>query len=203
MDRTEVTVRSYRECVAAARCTLPISKYDRVHYLEDANLDKPILGLLFPQMQEYCAFAGGRLPTETEWERAARGAEGRSYPWGEGVGCDRANWADCTRSTSVVGSYPAGASPEGIMDLIGNAAEATSDRIVLGTDYSAYADEPTCDPAHPVRLATDFYVARGCQYILGGSTWTMEACTGYHRHARANLAYNELGLRCVRDGTPR
>jgi formylglycine-generating enzyme required for sulfatase activity len=202
MDRHEVRVRDFRECVALAECTPPISKYVLAYYRDNANLEKPIVGLSWTQMNEYCRYAGGRLPTETEWERAARGAEARTYPWGATPSCGRAHWAGCGEMGPVnVGSFPTGASPEGVVDLIGNVFEATSDRDSEG-GYRAYRDS-ACNPAHPLIMPDlDLYVVRGCSYMaeVAGTEPTMATCTGYFRSRRGSSAYSDVGFRCVRAG---
>lgn len=203
MDRTEVTVGSYRDCVALGDCTAPMGDADRAYYRDNANLERPMIGLQYQQMIDYCRYAGGRLPTETEWERAARGAMPADYPWGTAdTSCERANWLDCEPGPAMVGSHPMGASPEGVLDLIGNVHEATSDR-AEGGDYRAYGDEGVCDPAHPLLGGTFSYIARGCSWVsefVGDRELSARACKGYVRYRRGTSSFDNVGFRCVRDG---
>jgi len=134
MARTEVTVAEYARCVAAGRCAPAgydggAQRFQRPRY--------PVTLVSYDDARHYCAFRAGRLPTEAEFERAARGAARRAYPWGRTFhaklanhgrfGVDPTDASDGFAELAPVGSFPGGATPEGILDLAGNAAEWTSD----------------------------------------------------------------------------
>lgn len=160
IDRTEVTVQQYRRCVQAGTCstsglTMPFWKdAEQPEWAKFCNWDQPghdrhpINCLDWFQAKAYCEWAGKRLPSEIEWEKAARGTDGRKYPWGnEGFAAGKklANIADESArhdypkwtiekgyddgflGTAPVGSFPAGASPYGALDMIGNVWEWLSD----------------------------------------------------------------------------
>ena len=136
IDRTEITRAMYARCVAARRCKAP-----PIDLTEEPDL--PVTHVSWHDARAYCAFARGRLPTEDEWEKAARGTDAREFPWGAAPDCSRANWGNfdgegpCAGSNPgrpvPVGRYPSGASPYGILDLGGNVWEWVA---------SPYDDEP-------------------------------------------------------------
>jgi len=137
IDRTEVTRGAYAACVAARRCKrVPPELAGGDEAGDDARL--PVAGVSWLDAQDFCRFAGGRLPSEAEWERAARGTDGRELPWGGEPLCDRANWGNdggdgpCVGQNPgrpvAVGSYAAGASPDGALDMAGNVWEWVADR---------------------------------------------------------------------------
>ncbi len=146
IDKTEVTVAAYRECVEAGRCArdtfVTKSDVNRCNWGSSDRDDHPMNCVNWSGADTYCRWKGQRLPTEEEWEKAARGTDGRKYPWGnEGFGktkvaniADRNTtfgWAlksydDGYEETAPVGSYPRGASPYGALDMAGNVYEWTS-----------------------------------------------------------------------------
>jgi formylglycine-generating enzyme required for sulfatase activity len=137
IDTTEVTVAEYRRCVAAGTCTEPVVEDERgpSNWALPERDRHPMNAVTYEQAATYCSWVGKRLPNLYEWERAARGDDERSYPWGNEVPTcalahieGRPGDPGCgTGTTAEVGSYPAGQSPYGVLDLAGNVAEWTMD----------------------------------------------------------------------------
>jgi len=133
MDRTEVTTSAYAACVASGKCTRSIYK-GRCNAGVSGREDHPINCVDLNEAAAYCAAQGQRLPTAEEWEYAATGGDGRTYPWGNDEPKNQLCWdgegndlgKGNRRSTCAVGSYPRGDSPSGLVDLSGNVWEWTS-----------------------------------------------------------------------------
>ncbi|KYF62259.1 formylglycine-generating enzyme family protein, partial [Sorangium cellulosum] len=132
MDRTEVTAASYAACVKAGKCTDTLANCakEASTYGVAGKEEQPMVCVDFAQAQAYCAAQGKRLPRDDEWEWAARGGEeARPYPWGGEAPKDQLCWSGggAVRKTACdVGSFPAGANPQGIQDLAGNVFEWTT-----------------------------------------------------------------------------
>ena len=144
IDRTEVTNVSYARCVVDGACTSPITvtSFTRSSYYGNPDFaDYPVISVDWEQAAAYCVWRGAELPTEAQWEKAARGTDGRLYPWGNSFDGTKANfcdqncpnawaykdWNDGAADTAPVGSYPAGASVYDVMDLAGNVWELVRD----------------------------------------------------------------------------
>lgn len=131
MDLYEVTNASYRACVEAGECLEPTNtgSATRADYFYEAEFNfYPVIHVDWTMAQTYCEWRGARLPTEAEWEKAARGNDGRTYPWGEGIDPSLANYADSGFGDTVeAGDYGDGASPYGILDMAGNVWEWVMD----------------------------------------------------------------------------
>ena len=152
MAKTDATLAMYEKCVASGTCSAPITG-GSCNWKVAGREQHPINCITWTQAKTFCDWAGSRLPTADEWEHAAKGGEGRMFPWGhDPVTATRANfcekrcfqlhidwtWTDRTiddgwESTSPVGSYPQGASKHGLLDMAGNAQQWTSTDAPLGT----------------------------------------------------------------------
>jgi formylglycine-generating enzyme required for sulfatase activity len=198
MDRTEITNQQYHLCVEAKGCE-PAS-YQSSNF---AGAQLPVVGVDWFQAAAYCEWTGARLPSEAEWEKAARGLDGRVYPWGFQFEGDRLNYCDqnCIQDwkdsdvddgykyTAPVGSYPTGASPYGVLDLSGNVWEWTADW--YAADY--YTQTPYRNPTGP---------ASGQQRVIRGGAWhyTGRSLRSVNRHKDTPIfRYDKTGFRCVVD----
>ncbi len=150
IDRTEVTNERWRRCVIAGRCPPNRLRTDEPRL---AAPRMPVAGVTWSEARDFCAFAGGRLPTDMEWERAARGSHRRwRFPWGRQFNPGLANHGRAPRGPSdadgwthaaPVGSFPDGVSPHGLLDMAGNVFEWTASPpreqdIGLGADPDVY-----------------------------------------------------------------
>ena len=197
IDRTEVTNQQYFACQSEGGCARPgrPSSYSRPSYYYQFNLafaDYPVIYVDWNLASHYCTWADARLPTEAEWEKAARGIDGRQYSWSdETVNCQLANTGlvDCNSDTTAVGSYPDGASPYGALDMMGNVWEWVNDW--YDADY--YGDGPAINPPGP---------DSGMEKIIRGGSWFR---SNYYSRTFTRLSFpmdfasHDIGFRCASD----
>ncbi len=210
IDQYEVTNGMYSLCVQAGVCQAPQTSYSnrRSKYFGNPEFqDYPVITVTWTDAQIYCAWVGRRLPTEAEWERAARGDDDlRTFPWGEAPPSELyANFNNLIRDTSRIGSYPLGVSPFGAYDMAGNVAEWVQDFYKLEYYLNAPISNPT-GPDQAPRLIQ--------RVIRGGSyqdVWVniRVANRGYEMGPNPDAAFDspdlfgrssiKIGFRCASD----
>jgi formylglycine-generating enzyme required for sulfatase activity len=188
ISRTKITNRMYALCVGVGVCPAPANVGGGILYSNPAYADHPVVGVNWEQANTYCSWEGGRLPTEAEWEKAAVGPGGQTYPWGnEPPSCDLLNYAGCLNSTSSVVSYPESASPYLALDMAGNAFEWVADWY----NASYYATAPIQDPPGP---------DSGTSRVIRGSGFDSDSsqlASAIRRPANPDYISRDLGFRCV------
>lgn len=191
IDKTEITNDQYQKCVQENFCSEPSEKIDhnnKQYYGNDVFSNYPVINVNWYQAQDYCLWAGRRLPTEAEWEKAARGIDGRLYPWGNDLpSSDYLNYNKNEVGTTEVGSFPLGSSYYGAMDMAGNVSEWTADW--YSEDY--YKNSLYKNPTGP----TD-----GEYKVLRGGSWTINALQVRAANRMVWLPSNNFllnGFRCV------
>jgi formylglycine-generating enzyme required for sulfatase activity len=194
VDKYEVTNSDYQVFVRATKRKPPPDWPGTSHPTGLARW--PVASVSWHDADAYCLWAGKRLPTEAEWEKAARGFEGRLYPWGNRFEMGRANIGGGRNGPVAVGSYPTGQTPLGVYDLVGNVWEWTADW------YRPYPGNTTLAPVDPPPGR-----------VLKGSSWsgvghfppeTIEhilahnARGSFRLYADPNGRLNDVGFRCAK-----
>jgi formylglycine-generating enzyme required for sulfatase activity len=186
LDRTEITISQYHACVKSGECDPPNCK--KANNLTHGR--HPVTCVSWYDATAYCKWAGGHLPTEAEWEYAARGPNRRMYPWGDDLECENGNFLtncgnDSYDGTSPVGSFPNGSSWTGALDLSGNVWEW------VGDWYGSYPTEEQVNPEGP---------ELGESKVLRGGAWDSiirAARAAYRGSYEPSGSGPSTGFRCV------
>ncbi len=186
---TDVTNMQYKFCFDAGYCTSP-DVTDNPDFGDPLHGNDPVVGVTYDQAAAYCSFVHARLPTEAEWEKAARGPDGNTYPWGEGKPtCDLSNFGKCVGGLTSVTKYPDGKSYYGAFDMEGNTFEWVNDW--YAPDY--YLSSPANDPLGP---------DTGEQRVVRSAAFDSDAYlldAGRRSSADPTSHSNELSFRCAVD----
>jgi formylglycine-generating enzyme required for sulfatase activity len=191
MDRDEVTNAAYRRCVDAGGCTPPSS---RTAYDDLEKAEHPVLGVSWLQARSYASWAGKRLPTEAEWEWAARAGATTRFPWGDNWDAARANSVgtgsgDRFASEAPVGSFPINV--WGLRDLLGNAAEYVQD--VYHASYDGAPVDGRSWEQETGPITERLRVVRGGSYLDPSSRLRVS-----HRASRRETnPQRTIGFRCA------
>jgi len=201
IDQTEVTNAMYAKCVSSGVCKEPSNKssFTRPSYYDNSKFDNyPVVYVDWYMAKTYCEWRGGNLPTEAQWEKAARGTDERTYPWGGNINCSFANYWGNDRTNSCVGviindttkvaSYESGKSPYGLYDMAGNVLEWVMDW------YSDTYYQNSL-PSNPIGPDAGIYrVQRG-----GSLSYVGLDVNSSHRFENTPMvASPDVGFRCVR-----
>jgi len=199
IDKYEITNEQYELCVQLNVCRRPFdySSYQRLSYFgQPLFANYPVINVTFEMARTYCEdWRGARLPTEAEWEKAARGADSSTFPWGEEINCQYANYRDKTcqrvRDTSPVTSFAGGVSDYGVYNMSGNVWEWVKDWYSPAFYLSSPSENPT-GPERPV--VGIFNIKRGGSFQDEGHKLR---ATNREKIDPTNSGSN-LGFRCVR-----
>lgn len=202
IDRTEVTNAMFARCVSQGGCdprperrgTTGVASLKHLNYYYDAEFaNYPVLTYEAKDAADYCEWAGRRLPTEAEWEKAARGTDARQFPWGEGKECTRGSFFGCTEDTTTVDGPMAGASPYGALNMAGNVWEWVADQ--YASDY--YANSPSTNPTGP---------AQGQGNVRRGGGWRSLTrdlrVTARESGVAQHYMDGQMGFRCAMSDRP-
>ena len=160
----------------------------RYYYATEAKANHPVVKVTWNDAKAFCAWAEKRLPSEAEWEKAARGTDSFAYPWGNNWDVNKVNAKESGyRGTTIVGSFPSGASPYGVMDMAGNVAEWTSDW------FQPY-------PGYPGGDGEAQYFGEKYRVIRGGGWFSDQNLvrTTERSASGVELANDDVGFRCAK-----
>ena len=177
IDEHEVTREQYRKCMLAGKCDAPLGSASDANYWSESRLKYAADKVTWEQAYSYCTWAGGTMPDDDQWEKAARGTDGRRFPWGNAYNTRLANTKERGSGDLTVGRYPDGASPYGALDMAGNVWEWTSNKVVIDGNSN-------------------------CRSIRGGSyLQSLDLAETFNQDCIAGeIWFDGLGFRCIMYG---
>ena len=204
IDKYEVTNGLYKLCENAGECdkhTKIYDYYDPGNYYINPKYDEyPVIFVNWEMANQFCEWRGARLPTEAEWEKAAKGEMNYSYPWGDTIDCEHANYyqlgKSCVTYPTKVGSYESGKSPYGAYDMAGNVWEWVADWY----DPFYYQTSVEVDPPGP-----NGSTLGGREKVIRGGSWliTNDGLRSSNRSFTGDFdRANDIGFRCAKNVTP-
>ncbi len=189
IQQTKVTNRMYEQCVKVGSCTAPKQELGGAVFGNPQFVNHPVVGVNWDQAQAYCAWAQGSLPSEAQWEKAARGTNGNTYPWGTTPpSCSLLNFRNCVGRTTEVDAFPAGASPYGLLDMAGNVFEWIGDWYSEGY----YSLSPASNPTGPE--SGEYRVIRGSSFETVSAEQVALTIRRFDEQADSR---RDTGFRCV------
>ena len=201
IDQTEITNAMYAKCVDSGRCNLPSSSksFTRDSYYGNSEFaDYPVIYVDWNRAKSYCEWADRRLPTEAEWEKAARSNDGRIYPWGDSAPNNNLlNFNDAVGDTTEVGEYSDGASPYGALDMAGNVWEWVADW--YGANYYSTLGENVLNPKGPT--SGQYRIFRGGSWFVNSIDNSVRSSNRF-AHLATDFTGIDIGFRCAVSGTP-
>ena len=186
--QTDVTNKMYAQCVATGNCAPPAQEVGAPVYSNPDYGDFPVVGVTWDMSANYCKWAQAQLPTEAQWEKAARGDSGAVYPWGiDSPSCSLANYHGCLGHINAVTDYAAGSSPYGALGMAGDVFQWVNDFY----DEQYYSSMPAQNPTGP---------GSGDQHVVRGSSFESDTAvlpSGVRHFGAPAFHSGELGFRCV------
>jgi len=184
---TKVTNAQYAGCVAAGHCTPPDPDNNPI-YKDYKFINFPVTGVTHTQASEYCEYVNGRLPTEAEWEKTARGPDGNIFPWGDGApACDLLNFQSCVGKTTKVTEYKNGISYYSALDMAGNAREWVADWYAPDYYNSSVGENPLGPDFGEKRSVRGSSYQDGSESVFPSNRFSLDP----------TLTLPDLGFRCV------